>query len=181
MRVLCRAKTDLPIAPWCNRAPTSGTVFGSSVAFGSKIPEMSCSASRKGGWRVVLRAWRLGDRHRGIPPVCDGPEFLFPCRLFRGTGWVSACPLASNRAELGKRPRRFARRYKPLLPKALDHVGRPGELHRSSLSAFAPLGEAVPGMLNKQIASQFGTTEGRSRSIAGALWRRWVRHLWRNS
>jgi FixJ family two-component response regulator len=46
---------------------------------------------------------------------------------------------------------------------------------------FDVLKGVIAGMLNKQIAAQFGTTEGTSRSIAGALWRRWVRHLWRSS
>jgi FixJ family two-component response regulator len=45
---------------------------------------------------------------------------------------------------------------------------------------FDVLKRVIAGMLNKQIASQLGTTEGRSRSIAGALWRKWVRRLWRS-
>jgi FixJ family two-component response regulator len=39
----------------------------------------------------------------------------------------------------------------------------------------------IAGMLNKQIASQLGTTEGTIKVIVGGLWRRSVRHPWRSS
>jgi len=46
---------------------------------------------------------------------------------------------------------------------------------------FEVLKGVIAGRLNKQIASQLAQPRGRSRSIVGALWRRRVRHPWRNS